>query len=370
MSIPGKQIINIGLPNETVGSESLYSAFTKTQINFDTLFACSSPYSTFVPSGFGIGVNANAASGVVSFTNTGVSSIIAGTNIVISSANGAVTISSTGGNSGGGTVTSIGITPVSTTRLVTTNSPIVSSGTIGIDLAASGVTPGTYSNPNVTIDAYGRITNAASVTTTGTVTSVGLISGFGIQINGGPITSNGNIIVTNTGVTKLTAGSGIAISSSNGNVTISTIASGGTVTAVGISSNQLAISGSPIINSGTIAVDLPNSATFSGSLTVNTMYLPNSENLTSGGSANLSVTASYFSTTGASTATLYSGINGLIKTFMMVSNGGNMVITVSNAGWKISGNGTITFDTIGDSCILQYIAGKWYAIGINGVTFA
>jgi hypothetical protein len=55
---------------------------------------------------------------------------------------------------------------------------------------------------------------------------------------------------------------------------------------------------------------------------------------------------------------------------MMVGDGGDMVITVTNAGWKSSGTGTMTFDTIGDSCTLQYIVNKWFCIGNNGVVFA
>jgi hypothetical protein len=82
------------------------------------------------------------------------------------------------------------------------------------------------------------------------------------------------------------------------------------------------------------------------------------------------VVASYFTTTGASTATLAAGTTGQIKTFMMVSDGGDMVITVTNAGWKSSGTGTITFGDIGAGCTLQYINSKWFCIGQNGVAFA
>jgi hypothetical protein len=106
-------------------------------------------------------------------------------------------------------------------------------------------------------------------------------------------------------------------------------------------------------------------ATFS-----NPLFLASSENLTSGDAASLSVTASYFSTSGASTATLAAGVNGQIKTFAMAADSGDMVITVSNAGWKTLGTGTITFDDIGDGCTLQYINSKWYCIGNNGAVFA
>jgi hypothetical protein len=84
----------------------------------------------------------------------------------------------------------------------------------------------------------------------------------------------------------------------------------------------------------------------------------------------LEVTASYFDTASSETATLAAGADGQIKTLMMSSYGGNMVITVANAGWKTSGTGTVTFGAIGDACTLQYINSKWYCIGNNGVTFA
>lgn len=95
-----------------------------------------------------------------------------------------------------------------------------------------------------------------------------------------------------------------------------------------------------------------------------------SEDLAASAAASLALTASYFSTAGAETATLAAGVAGQIKTFAMFADSGDMVITVTNAGWKTSGTGTMTFDTIGDACILQYINNKWFCIGNNGVVFA
>ena len=94
-----------------------------------------------------------------------------------------------------------------------------------------------------------------------------------------------------------------------------------------------------------------------------------SELLNDTASANLALTTGYFTTVTTSTATLAAGVEGQIKTFAMYDDGGNMVITVTNAGWKSSGTGTITFNDLGDACTLQYINSKWFCIGNNGTVF-
>ena len=254
MAITGKQSINVGLPNESVGSDSLYTAFTKTNVNFDTLFANSSNYNTF-SSGDAINVTSNASTGTVTITNTGVARLIAGTGVTLSGTTGNITISTTGANGGEGTVTSIGVSAPAS-RLTVSGSPIVSSGTIALDLATSGVVAGAYAQANVTVDAYGRITTIANGTAGGTVTSLGLNPSTGISVSGGPITTAGNITVTNTGVTRLNAGSGIAVSGANGNVTVSsTNLADGTVQSVGLTSDTLTITGGPITSIGDIDVE-------------------------------------------------------------------------------------------------------------------
>ena len=206
MAISGLQVINIGLQNESTGSDSLYTAFNKTKDNFATLFADSSPYNTFT--GNGVTVTANATT-----------------------------------------------------------------GTVNID---------------------------------------------------------------NTGVTSLT-----------------------------VTSNSLSITGSPVTTTGTITVDLSSNVTVSGKL-----ILSGVQTLTDGDAVDLTVTASYFETLTSSTATLGAGTNGQIKTFMMLADGGDMVITVTGAGWQSSGTGTMTFGNIGDACTLQYITNKWFCVGNNGAVFA
>ena len=104
---------------------------------------------------------------------------------------------------------------------------------------------------------------------------------------------------------------------------------------------------------------------------VNSLLQPlnaSSEDLAASAAASLAVCDSYFSTSGAETATLAAGVNGQVKTFAMYADGGDMVITVTNPGW--GGAGTITFNTVGQTCTLKYINSKWFCIGNNGATFA
>jgi len=365
MAIPGISTINVGLPNESIGSDSLLTAFNKTNNNFDTLFSCASPTTSFV-AGNGINTALSNANSTLTITNTGVTSLTAGdSSITLSASNGDIVITS-GNSNGYSGVSNVNVIGASgNARITTSGGPIISTGVITLDLANSGVSAGTYTYPTLTVDRFGRVTAANSANSVGTVTSVGLItSGAGIQLSGSPITSSGNITIVNTGVTRLSAGTGINLTASNGNVTISSVTSGGTVTSVTVNSSTLNITNETVTTAGTIDIDLAANVPVTGKLTLSGSHV-----LTNGGAANLSVTAEYFSTTAAWTSTLAAGTAGQIKTFMMVVDGGDMVMTVTNAGWKTSGTGTITFNDIGDGCTLQYINSKWFCIGQNGVSF-
>jgi hypothetical protein len=121
-------------------------------------------------------------------------------------------------------------------------------------------------------------------------------------------------------------------------------------------------------NGGTITV---NDVTRANNVLTNPLFLTVSEDLAGSTAASLTKTTSYFLTSAAETATLAAGSEGQIKVFSAEDiSSGNMVITVSNAGWKSSGTGTATFSARGASCILQYTHAKWFCIGNNGVTFA
>lgn len=83
-------------------------------------------------------------------------------------------------------------------------------------------------NADNTVSALGATAFRTAIgagTGNGSVTSVAASAGTGISITGSPITGSGTLGITNTGVTQLTAGTGISVSGSTGNVTVSSTSS-------------------------------------------------------------------------------------------------------------------------------------------------
>lgn len=373
---PTKQSnINIGLPNQSEGSDSLYTAFNKIQDNFSNVFAIASPFNTFsaanVPANanVGIAISSNATTGAVSFRNTGVTSLTAvGGGVTVSATTGDIRISVTGGNGGNAGISNINIVSFSNT-IVANNVPLITNGTIGLDLQTVSNVAGNYSSPVMTVDNYGRISNIANGTS-GTVTSVAVT---GSTANGIAIVQTGNsnvnpsFEVLNAGVIGLIAGTGIDFGGGNGRgfVTINATGGGGggggSVTRVGLGA---------LPGSNNITVTSANGAANGNIYTSGTFYLDLNPNIIV---ANITATQNIYTTNANVSGTLLSTLAN-IGSLNVVSNlsvanilppAGGAVLIAGNA--NVLGNltvgGVVTGNLVGNSLTLtgNLVAGNMYA---------
>ncbi len=102
------------------------------------------------------------------------------------------------------------------------------------------------------------------------------------------------------------------------------------------------------------------------------MFLPSVQLFAANGNVNLSVTTTLVTSSSSLAGNIAAGSEGQIKTLIYgnTATTGSTVFTVTNPGWSSAGTGTISLTGVGSGCTLQYINGKWYAVGNNGVSFA
>ena len=211
-----------------------------------------------------------------------------------------------------------------------TGSTSYSAGQVLIGNAAGALNKGNIvgSGPiNVALDGADILVSYSGGTGTGNVASVGLLPGTGIGISGSPITGSGNITVTNTGVTRLTAGGGISGDSINGNVTITNTGVRSIIANTGIAVN--AASGNvTLTNTGVTSIIAGQNVSISagtGAVTINA---------TPGTAGVASITAgsgmSVSGATGAVTLTNI-GVTQLVAGNNISLNKSNGVVTVTAA---------------------------------------
>jgi hypothetical protein len=111
-------------------------------------------------------------------------------------------------------------------------------------------------------------------------------------------------------------------------------------------------------------------ATFTGSQTFSGPTIEAVQALSGAGAVNITQPVTKFTSTATGNAlTLADGVEGQLKTIIYVAEaagGDTGILTPTNLG----AGTTITFNTIGDACILQFIGTDWWPISLRGAVLA
>ena len=232
-----------------------------------------------------------------------------------------------------------------------------------------------------------KLTNALLFSTTSLASATGLpiVAGttgtLSVARGGtGVTTSTGSgSVVLDTSPTLVTPVLGAATATSINRVAITapatsatlTIANGKTLTA----NHSITLAGTDSTTmtfpstSATIARTDAAQA-FTGNQTFNGPVIEATQALSGAGAVNITQPVTKFTSTATGNAlTLADGVEGQLKTIVYVAEaagGDTGILTPTNLG----AGTTITFNTVGDACILQFLGTDWWAISLRGAVLA
>jgi len=110
--------------------------------------------------------------------------------------------------------------------------------------------------------------------------------------------------------------------------------------------------------------------TFTGTQTFSGPIVGGAQALSGAGAVNITQLTTKFTSTAAGNAlTLADGVEGQIKVIVYVAEaagGDTGILTPTNLG----AGTTITFNAIGDACILQFLGTDWWAVSLRGAVLA
>lgn len=190
-------------------------------------------------------------------------------------------------------------------------------------------------NENMTLDAKG----SGTILLNGTATGAVLV---------------GDATTPAFSVVHTTEGTGV-------NITSAAAASGVAIAAISSGTNEALTVDAK--GSGLLTLN----GTGTGNVVIGHGLMGSVQALSGAGAVDLVTTTTKITSTGANALTLADGAPGQIKTLVMIVDGGDATLTPTTK----TGFSTITFNDIGDGCILQFFTTVgWICIGNNGCTIA
>lgn len=208
--------------------------------------------------------------------------------------------------------------------------------------------------------------------TTGTLTVAR--GGTGVTTS----TGSGNVVLS-TSPTLTTPVIGAATATSINNVAFTAPGSPSTFTLAAAKTftvnHSLTLAGSdgttmtfPATNATIARTDAAQ--TFTGTQTFSGPIVGGAQALSGAGAVNITqLTTKFTSTATGNALTLADGVEGQIKVIVYVAEAAGAdtgILTPTNLG----AGTTITFNTVGDACVLQYLGTDWWAVSLRGAVLA